>query len=570
MSTGDESVLPETAPNIEKARSVPGADWKPCYRNIGAVLSEQALASPDKNYLTYCDDDGVITRWSYAEFRNAALRLAGVMRSEMHVEVGDRIATLSINDPRTVFIYFAAWLIGAVVVPINCSEDDDRANFILNNALVKVLYIASDQVARLRRDDAGGLHAAAGGIVPPEYLVEIDAPGGAFDSMVDSKPLLKALPTVTADCECLIVYTSGTTGAPKGVVLEQQNLMADAQSIAEWHRLGPDDRAMCVLPIHHVNGTVVTLVTPMFTGGSVVLQRRFHAGDFWRTISSERCTWVSVVPTVLAFLCERKEDLSSFDLTAFRHIICGAGPLTVELAHRFEQAFGVRVVHGYGLSETTCYSCFLPIDLAPKEYNHWMFECGFPSIGCAISANEMAIHNSDGVALPPDARGEIVARGYNVMRCYFKRPDANLEAFAHEWFRTGDEGFFRRGPDRRDYYFITGRLKELFIRGGINYSPFDIDEVLNAIPGVKAAMAVGFENNFYGEEIGAYVQLEDGSTLSADDILDACRKDLPYAKSPKVVLFGSDFPVTSTGKYQRNKLKPLFARWKNSQFRELR
>ncbi len=126
------------------------------------------------------------------------------------------------------------------------------------------------------------------------------------------------------------------------------------------------------------------------------------------------------------------------------------------------------------------------------------------------------------------------------------------------------------GTDGRDYYFITGRLKELFIRGGVNYSPFDIDEVLTAVPGVKAAMAVGFENNFYGEEIGAYVQLEDGAELSEDDILDACRKVLPHAKSPKVVLFGADFPVTSTGKYQRNKLRPLFARWKNSQFRELR
>ena len=163
-----------------------------------------------------------------------------------------------------------------------------------------------------------------------------------------------------------------------------------------------------------------------------------------------------------------------------------------------------------------------------------------------------------------------VVRGNNVMRCYFKRPDSNLDAFAHDWFRTGDEGFFRKGQDGRDYYFITGRLKELFIRGGVNYSPFDIDEVLTAIAGVKAAMAVGFENIYYGDEIGAYVQLEDSALLTPDDILDACRKELPYAKSPKVVLFGTEFPVTSTGKYQRNKLKPLFAKWKNSQFRETR
>ncbi len=317
-------------------------DWSPPYRNISSLLLQQASASSNDNYLTYLDEEGRISRWNYGEFHTAALRLAGAMHSEMHVEVGDRIATLSSNDPRIVLIYFAAWLIGAVVVPVNCSEDDDRTNYILNNALVKVLYIASDQIGRVSRDDRGKISPASGGVTPPEYLVEIDAPGGVFDSKMVSSRTLEPLPDVPPDSECLIVYTSGTTGAPKGVVLEQQNLIADAQSIAEWHSFGPNDRAMCVLPIHHVNGTVVTLVTPMFTGGSVVLTHRFHAGEFWQTLASERCTWVSVVPTVLAFLSERKQDLSGLGLTAFRHIICGAGPLTVEVAHRFERTFGVR------------------------------------------------------------------------------------------------------------------------------------------------------------------------------------------------------------------------------------
>src|SRR5262249_32352661 len=157
------------------------------------------------------------------------------------------------------------------------------------------------------------------------------------------------------------------------------------------------------------------------------------------------------------------------------------------------------------------------------------------------------IHDAQGQPLPPDARGEIVVRGHNVMRYYFQRPDANRDTFAFGWFRSGDEGFYRTGTDGRDYFFITGRIKELIIRGGSNYSAFDIDEVLNAIPGVKAAMAVGFENNFYGEEIGAYVQREPGSELTEEAILRACREQLPFAKCPKVVVFGEEFPVTSTG-----------------------
>jgi long-chain acyl-CoA synthetase len=210
----------------------------------------------------------------------------------------------------------------------------------------------------------------------------------------------------------------------------------------------------------------------------------------------------------------------------------------------------------------------LPTDLDKNTYAHWMWECGFPSIGIPLPENEMAIHDESGNALPENTRGEIVIRGVNVMRAYFKRPDANASAFTHGWFRSGDEGFWRLGPDGRPYFFITGRLKELFIRGGVNYSPLEIDEVLNAIPGVKAAMAVGFENNFYGEEIGAYVQREPGATLTEAEVLAACRESLPFNKSPKVVLFGEDFPVTSTGKYQRGKLKERFARWRDAEFRK--
>jgi long-chain acyl-CoA synthetase len=492
--------------------------------------------------------------------------MAALLRDRLGLRPGDRVATLMHNDPRTVLVYFGAWLLGATVVPINAGETDERVAYILENAEAKALFAMPDQAVR------------AASLRPKLPLLasvaiagkEGDVPDGAIwleDELARCEPA-QELPEVSLDTECLIVYTSGTTGAPKGVVLDQGNLLCDGQTISDWHRFGPGDRAMCVLPIHHVNGTVVTLVTPLVHGGSVVLNRRFSASSFWKTLADQKCTWVSVVPTVLAFLSEKAEDLSRYDLSRFRHFICGAGPLTVEVARRFHETFGKRVVHGYGLSETTCYSCFLPPDLCENEYRHWMFECGFPSIGCPVSANEMAIHDASGKVLGEDERGEIVIRGVNVMKGYYLRPEANAEAFAHGWFRSGDEGFRRKMPDGKDAYFITGRLKELIIRGGINISPFDVDEVLNALPGVKAAMAVGFENDFYGEEIGAYVQREAGSSVTDGVILAACREALGFARAPKVVVFGEEFPVTSTGKYQRNRLKPLFAEWRGTQFRE--
>jgi long-chain acyl-CoA synthetase len=196
-----------------------------------------------------------------------------------------------------------------------------------------------------------------------------------------------------------------------------------------------------------------------------------------------------------------------------------------------------------------------------------MQDYGFPSIGVAIAANDMAIHDEHGMALGAMERGEIVIRGANVMREYFQNPEANEKTFAYGWFRSGDEGFFDRDADGREYFFITGRLKELIIRGGVNLAPLEIDEVLARAPGVKAGICVGFENDFYGEEVGALVIPESPDT-SKEDILEHCFAAMPFSKAPKVVIFTDALPVTSTGKYQRNSVKHLFAAWKTAQFRK--
>ena len=318
---------------------------------------------------------------------------------------------------------------------------------------------------------------------------------------------------------------------------------------------------------HHVNGTIVTHVTPFIAGASVILQRKFSPRTFFETIREEKVNVVSVVPTLLAFLLESGANADGAVAGGFRHFICGAGPLTCELASRFEQEYNIPIMHGYGLSETTCYSCFLPLDLSKEDHRKWIVDYGFPSIGVPIPSNEMTIHDEKGKAVAEGERGEIVIRGANVMKEYYSNPTANETAFAFDWFRSGDEGFFKTDDDGRDFFFITGRLKELIIRGGVNLAPLEIDEVINRAPGVRAGICVGFENNMYGEEVGALVDpLSDDA--DKEEILEFCRQNLPHNKTPKVVLFTSQLPVTSTGKYQRNKVKHLFAEWKDSQFRK--
>ncbi len=520
--------------------------------SAGAWFQTWAAQRPEAPALVAYDAGGNRHAMCYADLWAAVQAGAAALR-DAGVGPGDRVATLAHNDMETVLAYAAIWTVGACVAPVNMTEDADRRRFIVENAAAQLILALDDYLAEAR--------ALAETLPAVRGVRELQ--DGAWRAAYAGATYT---PDVDPEREALIVYTSGTTGAPKGVVLTQANLLLDAQALRDWNCVVSDDALMCVLPIHHVNGIVVTLLTPLVAGAKAVLNHKFSPTTFWVRIEHERVRIASVVPTLLAFLLERRDLFAPSATRCLSHLICGAGPLTVELARQFEETFGIRVLHGYGLSETTCYATMLPLDLSPAAHRHWMQHFGFPSIGVALPVCNVAIHDADGNALPPGRRGEIVICGPSVMNGYFKRPEANAEAFAHGWFRSGDEGFYELDAEGRAFFFITGRIKELIIRGGVNLSPFEIDEVLSSLPGVRCGLAVGFEHRWYGEEVGAYIVPEDGATLDADAILRAARARLPFHKSPKVVVFGTDIPVTSTGKYQRNKLKAYFEPWRDVQF----
>lgn len=540
------------------------------FENIGELLFKRARDYDTKPFLIFYDLEGNRREDNYKDF----FMLCGMCANMMYaygLRRGDKIATISHNHADTVVHYFSAWLMGLCVVPVSLSEDDNRIHYILENSGAKLVFLRKDYSERLM---------PLINSIPSVSVTMLcgepndDTVGSNIkwfdDEVLKVRSIFTSDEAVTKDDDALIVYTSGTTGNPKGVVLTQYNLLADAKGISKWHGITNSQRMMCVLPIHHVNGTIVTLVTPMYAGGNVVLNQKFQSEHFFERIEKEKVNVVSVVPTLLAFLLEYYKTGGNIITKPdfLRHLICGAGPLTVELGEQFEDKFGIRIVHGYGLSETTCYSCYLPSTLAASEHKHWMRDFGFPSIGCAIPQNEMMIADEEGHELAPSQKGEIAIRGFNVMKYYYNNDEANEKTFNYGWFCSGDEGFYELDESGNKYFFITGRLKELIIRGGVNISPLEIDEVLSRCPGVKSGIAVGFENDFYGEEVGAYVQKGEGANISEEEILSFCKEHLPFSKAPKVVIFGNDIPVTSTGKYQRNKCKPLFKEWKTSQFRK--
>ncbi len=523
------------------------------YKNIAELLNDR-LSKSDFEYIKYFDDSSVTT-YTYKEFLSRVNNLANFLKSNS-IKFEDRIATFSVNHVDTVILYFACWISGAVVMPVNISEDKNRIRYILENSGARMVFTRDEYLDKLN------------GTLTQDIKVI------SFDSLDYSEYNETFSPDQIPDwnTESMIVYTSGTTSNPKGVVLTQYNLMVDAHYIAQWHDIKENDTMMCVLPIHHVNGTVVTVVTTMYTGGRLILNKKFSTENFLKRISEEKVKIVSVVPTLLQFMIHSNENARDYDLKHFSHIICGAGPLTCEIIRDFETKFGMRIVHGYGLSESTCYSCFIPYNLSESEHYKWQNEFGFPSIGIPINCNEMEIHSDSGITLNEGTRGEIVIRGHNIMKYYYNNDEVNLETFKHGWFRSGDEGFFKFDSNGRKYFFITGRIKELIIRGGVNISPLEIDEVISGINCVKAGIAVGFENDWYGDEIGALVILKNEFLNFDKDelkrhIIKECRKKLPFVKSPKVIEFTDIIPVTSTGKYQRNKAKHLFKDYKKIQFR---
>lgn len=593
----------KTLANLHQAHlkdGIPQERRKVPFRNIRDVLSLHTKASADKTFLIYYDRAGRRSAYSFAEFNARVHQAANFMYEDLGIRRGDRVATIAGNHSDTVLIYFACWVLGAAVAPQNVAEDDRRIAFILRNSEAKVCFVRAEYLARAAaiirgsRDEDGAANIReiiqVGGEASGDYIHFHEAlknrpttflgdESGAKSADVPISAGSEA--TAALDDEALLVYTSGTTGTPKGVILSQYNLLVDALGISQWQAVTGNQRMMCVLPIHHVNGIVVTLMTPLTVGGSTVLNQRFTVSHFWERVVRDRVHIVSVVPTLLQFLLEYGQEqqragqtifgggISRRDLTHFRHFICGAGTLSVALARDFEETFGLCILHGYGLSETTCYSCFLPIDLAWEAHQDWLQAYGYPSIGCPIEPNEMAIFAADGSGqrLRAGERGEICVRGHNVMQGYFKRPDANAESFKFQWFRTGDEGFYLDDEAGRAFFFITGRIKELINRGGVKFSPFEIEETLLEIEGVQVGLAVAFPNAYYGEEVGAYIVPAAGAALSAEGILAACRAKMSFEKSPKAVVFGSEIPVTSTGKYQRLKLQGLFAEWEQVQFK---
>ncbi|HEX6279253.1 MAG TPA: long-chain fatty acid--CoA ligase [Pyrinomonadaceae bacterium] len=498
------------------------------FANLRQLLEARAAKTPDKPFL-FSEADG--REWTYAEFDAALNRTANMLVSQ-GIGKGDVVSLLLPNSPEYVAAYFACWKIGALAGPVNSLLKQEEVEWIVRNSEAKLMLVAASGGNTTVRECVQGL--------PTIDFSDLESATVDFPDTFREAAL-------TTDDEAIIIYTSGTTGKPKGCLLTHGNLLANAEQITNWMSFGPDDRLLTIMPLFHMNAVTVTTMTALFCGGSTVVSPKFSASRFWEIIEKYGITSFGSVATMLSMLLERRHlgGMPAGSRRSLKFAMCGSAPVPAELLKRFEETFGVLVIEGYGLSESTCRSTFNP----PNE-NRRPGSCGLP-IG-----NEMKVFDEEDSELPDSELGEIVLRGPNIFKEYFKNPEATAKAFANGWFHTGDIGY--RDPD--GFFYIADRKSDMIIRGGENIYPREIDDLLYTHPAVAHAAVIGVPDDLYGEEVAAFIVLKEEGSATTDEIIDFCKQHLADFKCPKTVHFVDDIPKGPTGKLLKRELAKRFAK----------
>lgn len=453
---------------------------------------------------------------TWQELRTKAHDLARAL-VERGVRPGESVAIVMPNGRDGVLAVYAALYGGFRATMINLAAGHDAIAYALTHSEARYAFV--DENNRALFDKTAPPHLST---------LDLSETGGG-----DLHP-------VTPDDQALLMYTSGTTGTPKGVVHTQASLLAGGWTTAIAHNLSPNDRGFCVLPIYHINGLCVTVMGSLVSGGSLAMTSRFSASRFWQQAAESRVTWFSVVPTIISHLLHGRADPSGDCRDRLRFGRSASSALPVETHTAFEARFGVPIIETMGLTETAAQILSNP--LPPGER-----KIGSPGkpFGC-----DVALHDPEGREALRGTEGEIVVRGPNVMREYLKNEEATSACFRNAWLRTGDLGRM----DEDGYVYVTGRLKELIIKGGENIAPREIDEALYAHPDVIEAAAFARPCTTYGERVEAAVTLREGSRVFPEELIRLCRERVGTFKSPDIVYLLPELPKGPSGKIQRLKL----------------
>ncbi|MER6184172.1 AMP-binding protein [Streptomyces sp. NPDC001652] len=450
------------------------------------------------------------------------VRAAACHLEDLGIGPGDVVALKLTNRIEFVLLLFAAWRIGAIITPVNPSMTDVEVDRQLTDSGARLLVV-EDRAAPVADGPAvlavGALHEEA---VGPDHAPHADSSALA-----------------------LLIYTSGTTGVPKGVMLDHANIDAMAEMGRLSLELGPADRCLLILPLFHVNGIVVSILTPLLAGASVAIAgRRFDPGSFFDLVEQERPTFFSAVPTIYGMLAALPDDVRP-DTSSLRFGVCGAAPASAELLTRFEARYGFPLVEGYGLSEATCGSTINPV-AGPRRAG---------TVGLPFPGQEIRIVDADGNEVPTGTDGEVLVKGPNVMRGYLGRPEETAKVIVDGWLRTGDVGHL----DAEGYLTLVGRSKDMIIRGGENIYPKEIEDVLVGDPSVLEAAVIGVPDEKWGEVVVAYVQPRPGVSVDTAALKALCARSLTGYKRPTAFFVVDAIAKNAVGKIDKVTLRTAHA-----------
>lgn len=501
-------------------------------KSLRELLEQRARTRGNELFL-FSEADG--RSWTYAEFDRAVNAAARLLRAH-GIEKGDVVSLLLPNGAEYIIAYFACFKTGAIAGPVNSLLKPEEMAYVIGDSEAKALLVSAELaagVSSIRRD-----------LPKLKHVIEFD---DALQATRNVNNAGDALPKVEleSETEAIIIYTSGTTGKPKGCLLTHGNLIANARQISSWMKFDERDRLLTIMPLFHLNAVSVTTLAPLYAGGSTIISPKFSASRFWQIVSDYRATSFGSVATMLSILLATyprgvPENLSTEQL---RFAMCGSAPVPIEVLKSFEEAFRCLVIEGYGLSESTCRSTFNPPDARRRP----------GSCGMAIG-NEMKIFDEEDREVSGGELGEIVLRGANVFKGYYKNEDATTRAFRSGWFHTGDIGH----RDADGFFYIADRKSDMIIRGGENIYPREIDETLYKHPAIEAAATVGIPDKLYGEEVTAFVVLKAEAKASEEELIKFCRERLADYKCPKSIRFVADIPKGPTGKLLKRELARLF------------
>ncbi|MTE13493.1 class I adenylate-forming enzyme family protein [Nocardia aurantiaca] len=482
--------------------------------NLPALPDLRAAVNPHAPALS--DDGGDLNN---TEFLIAVRRAASALRAH-GVSAGDVVAVMLPNTADLVVILFAAWRLGAAVTPLNPSLVTSEASYQITDSGAKVL-VALDRSENL----------------PAAVTIPVH-------DLADAEPDAVPPSECAGDELALVIYTSGTTGRPKGVMLDHSNLNAMCGMVIDALSLSATDHCLLILPLFHVNGIVVSVLSPLLAGGRTTIAGRFDAQTFFGRLEAARATYFSAVPTIYTMLSNLPPSVRP-DLSAVRFAICGAAPASVELLDSFESRYGVPIIEGYGLSEGTCASTLNPATGLRKP----------GTVGPPLPGQRIRIADQDGSPVTDGTPGEVWIAGPNVMRGYLNRPEDTARTVVDGWLRTGDIGRI----DSDGYLVLVDRAKDMIIRGGENIYPKEIETAAYQLPQIAEAAAIGVADPLYGEQPALYVALTAGGDLEPAEIDRHLRRSLSKYKLPRSITILDDLPKNPVGKIDKPALRRLAA-----------